>query len=144
MEKEDMIHQGRGVHFFRRYENIPVEQFAGSLEISPEELLQLEDEPVWADEVLRKAAKALDRPFGLLKVWNPSVHENREPKTIINNTFNDESTMSGSGGNSTNGGDNIVINTFDKVVDSYREQISDLKEMIAGLKSEIEQMKKKP
>jgi len=142
MEKEDMIHQGRGVQFFREYENIPVEQLADSLEITPDELLQLEEEPIWEDKVLRKAAKALDRPFGLLQYWNPAIYENREPKTVINNTFNDESTMSGA--NTTNGGDNIVINTFDKVVDSYREQISDLKEMIAGLKNEIEEMKKKP
>lgn len=142
--EESAIHHGRGVTFFRKHDGLTIEQLAKEMGITSFELETLEQEPQWEDQVLHKAAMALDRPYDVLRTFEPALFEKPGPVVINNsNTFNDESKMEteGNTGGVVNG--DINITTMDKIVDLYDSTIKELKQTIARLESEIDQLKKK-
>lgn len=142
--EESAVHQGRGVTFFREHDGLTIQQLAKEMEITPSQLEVLEQEPRWEDDVLHKAAMALDRPFDVLRTFEPALFEKPRPIVINNsNTFNDDSKMEteGSTGGVVNG--NINITTLDKIVDLYHDQVNEMKETIAALRKEIDELKKK-
>ena len=147
MEKELVAHHGKGVKHFRRTDYMSIEQLASQLGITPIRLEDLEQEPLWEDEMLHKASIALNVPLGMLQMYYPEIFEKSAPTIINNNTFNDESTMSKGDGSQVSGGINngeITNNTtLDKIVDLYHDQVADLKETIAALRKEIDDLKKK-
>jgi len=146
MEKELVAHHGKGVRHFRREYKMSIEELAGLMGITANQLEDLELEPLWEDDVLRKASMALDVPIGLLEMYCPDIFEKSSPITINNNTFNDESSMSKGEGSQVAGGINngeINVTTLDKVVDLYHDQVVDLKETIEQLRKEISELKKR-
>lgn len=147
MEEELVAHHGKGVKHFRRTDYMSVEQLASQLGITPSRLEDLEQEPLWEDEMLHKASIALNVPLGMLQMYYPEIFEKSAPTIITNNTFNDESSMSKGQGSQIAGSIKELEvtnnNTLDKIVDLYHDQVADLKETIAALRKEIADLKKK-
>lgn len=144
MDKDLIAHHGKAVRCFRREDKMSIEQLAKLMGITANQLEDLEQEPLWEDQVLRTASRVLDVPFGLLEMYYPDIFEKQAPITINNNTFNDESSMSKGEGSQVAGGINngeINITTLDKIVDLYHDQVADLKETIAALRKEIKDLK---